>query len=384
MVPIASIGTISATAGEEMLLKPTSAIRQSIIRLGYVPLNDAAPLLVAAEFGFFARYGIDVRLSRELGWGAVRDKLAWGELDAAHAPCALPFLLRTWLRTATSEAVAPVVLSLNGNAITLSETLWQEGVRDAISLGQHLRRRRSDSLIFGVASTATHSFLLRQWLKIGGINPDTDMELVVVPPPQMAANLRDGHLDGFCAGEPWNSVAVAAGHGWVAATSSDLVGRHPEKVLAVGGEFARHRRAEVLSISAALLEACAHCSDPTNRDEIVALLARKEHLNLPQAVLRIGWPGDFPLGHGHHARLPEFNVFAGDGANEPSADKAAWVVQNLLPPDARQHFPPLELGRIFRQDLFHEAQALMLSTLAQPNSPENNHESTSSKQLALA
>ena len=381
-MPIGRIGIISARWWLEMSITTTATTRRSPIRLGYVPLNDAAPVLVAAEQGYFSRHGVDVRLSRELGWGAIRDKLAWGELDAAHAPCALPFQLRTWLRTPASEAVASVVLSLNGNAITLSESLWKEGVRDVFSLSQHLRSHRHTSLTFGVASTSTHSFLLRQWLRSGGINPDTEVQLVVVPPPQMAANLRDGHLNGFCSGEPWNSVAVVAGNGWVVSTSSDLERRHPEKVLAVGGEFTRHRRAEVVALTAALLDACTFCSDAANRDGVVALLARREYLNLPAAIIRTGWPGEFDLGHGQRVRLPEFNVFSGDGANEPSADKAAWVVQNLLPPDARHNFPPLELGRVFRHDLYHEAQTLALSVSSHPKSNKKVHESLSQKQLA--
>ena len=371
-----------------MLTKAPTTTRKTPIRLGYVPLNDAAPVLVAAEHGCFARRGLDVRLTRELGWGAVRDKLAWGELDLAHAPCALPFQLRTWLRTATSEAVAPVVLSLNGNAITLSTALWKEGVRDAVTLNQYLQSRRRPVLTFGVASTSTHSYLLRHWLRSGGINPDNDVELVVVPPPQMAANLRDGHLDGYCAGEPWNTVAVAAGHGWVASTSSELVGRHPEKVLAAGGEFARHRRNELVALTAALLEACSYCADPGNRAEVVALLSRREHLNLPPAIIAAGWPGQFELGHGRKVQLPEFNVLAGEGANEPSADKAAWVVQNLLPADARGHFPPLELGRVFRHDLYHEALAQVSPVSFDSNSEAHakhlSHDSNPEKHLTCA
>jgi ABC-type nitrate/sulfonate/bicarbonate transport system substrate-binding protein len=205
------------------------------IRLGFVPLNDCAPLVVAAELGFFEQQGLNVRLSRELGWATIRDKLVHGELDAAHAPCALPFALRA--TSPGSEFVSGLVLNLNGNAITLSEALWKQGVHDAASLKQYLRVHRGQkTLTLGIVSRySSHGYLLCRWLESGGIDVAKEVRLVVVPPPQMASNLRAGHLDGYCAGEPWNSLAVAEGAGWIAATSDRMSPLHPEKALAVRG-----------------------------------------------------------------------------------------------------------------------------------------------------
>ena len=332
--------------------------RDGLVRLGFVPLNDCAPLAVAAEKGFFEQYGLQVRLSRELGWATVRDKICHGELDAAHAPCALPFALRA--AAVPCECSVGLVLSLNGNAITLSERLWQQGVRDAVTLKQFLRVHRGQKVLtLGIVSrTSTHGYLLRKWLESGDIDVEKETRFVVVPPPQMAANLRAGHLDGYCSGEPWNSASVATGDGWITATSSRLAPYHPEKVLIARNDFIRRQKNEHLALIAALIDACEYCDNPLNHEEIVQLLSRREYLNLPEAVVRRGWSPDFDCGKERTVRTDELMIFHRTGANEPSTDKAAWVLNNLLTPEFRTQFTPADLGRVFRNDLYNEALAL--------------------------
>ncbi len=329
----------------------------SAIRLGFVPLNDCAPLVVAAEHGLFRRRGLRIRLCRELGWASVRDKLTHGELDLAHTPSPMPFTLRSG--PVPEDAVTGLVLNLNGNAITLSEELWKAGVRDANTLARHLRGLRNHVPTFGIVSTqSSHGYLLRKWLLRGGISPES-CRFVVVPPPQMAGHLRAGHLDGYCAGEPWNTEAVAAGVGWIAATSSSLEPLHPEKVLTARASFCQRHHEEHLAIIASLVEACRWCDDPANHPEIAALLARREYLNLPVGLLRGGWSGTVDRGHGHLVPDHEFTVFHRHDANEPSPDKAAWVVNNLLEPASRSAFPAQSLGQVFRMDLHQAAVALV-------------------------
>lgn len=339
------------------------------IRLGFVPLNDCAPLVMASERGLFARFGLDVRLSRELGWATVRDKLVHGELDAAHAPCGLPLALALGHNCGRTDTITALVLNLNGNAITLSEELWDAGVRDAATLREYLisgRGRRT--LTFGTVSPhSTHTFLLRRWLTEAGADFTRDVRFVVSPPPQMPGNLASGHLDGFCAGEPWNSVAVAEGSGWIAATSAELAPLHPEKVLLTTAGFAVRHEAEHLRLVAALIEACALCDDPGNHAEIAQLLSDRRFVGRPAAVIARGFPGeftgDFDLGHGRRQPLPDFTLFHRENANEPSADKAAWIAQHLLDGAARAAFTPAQLAHIFRADLFAQAQALRIETI---------------------
>ncbi len=325
------------------------------VRLGFVPLNDCAPLLVAEARGLFGHHGLRVRLSRELGWASVRAKLAFGELDATHAPATFPFTLSQGIDGPAAGCETALVLNLNGNAITLSRRLAEAGVRDAPTFAAWLARHRGDPPTFGVVSAhSSHPFLLHRWLAGGGLEPGRDVRVVVVPPAQMCANLRAGHLDGFCVGEPWNSVAILAGDGWCAATSGDLAPRHPEKVLAVRSTWAASHPTEHVRLVAAILEACRICDDPASRGEVVALLAGPSALNLPAHLLRPAWDGEFPLTRNTSVRLPEFNVFHRFDANEPSREKAAWVAQNLLPA-SRSDVTPEHLGRVFRMDVFEAA-----------------------------
>ena len=337
--------------------------RTDVVRLGFVPLTDCAPLVVAREFGLFARHGINVSLSRELGWATVRNKLAHGELDAAHAPCGLPFALRLGLGCPATDCVATLVLNLNGNGITLSAELARSGVRDLASLAEFVRmHRRSRRLVFGVVSLhSTHAWLLRSWLASGGIHADDDVHVVVVPPPQMASHMAAGNLDGFCVGEPWNSVAISRRVGWCAALSSELAPGHPEKVLALRGSFAADPEGRSERLTAALLEACTLCAEPAHRDNILQLLSRKEYLALPASQLAPALTGRFPRGDRRVDQVPDLLVFHRDDSNDPSTDKAGWVVQNILEPSVRNRFTPLELGRIFRSDLFAAAQESLFS-----------------------
>jgi len=336
------------------------------VRLGYVPLTDCAPLIVAREWGLFEKHGLRVTLSRELGWATVRDKLVHGELDAAHAPCALPFALRLGLGCPPTDCCASLVLNLNGNGITLSQALLRSGVSDLPSLADYIRKnRRSRRLVFGVVSLhSTHAWLLRSWLAKAGVRADTEVHIVVAPPPQMPTHLAAGNLDGFCVGEPWNSVAVAQGSGWCAAASCELAPGHPEKVLAMRGSFAGDPEGRTLLLTLALLEAGAMCADPARREDLVQLLARREYLGLPASQIAPALTGRFPRGDRRTSALPEFLVFAHDQSSDPTTEKAAWVVQHLLEPALRSQLTPLELGRIFRSDLFqaaHDALALLSS-----------------------
>jgi two-component system, oxyanion-binding sensor len=178
------------------------------IRLGFVPLVDCAPLVIAFEHGYFQKYGLDVELSREIGWATIRDKIAYGELEAAHALAPMAVALTAGIGCAPIPCLTGLILNSHGNAITLSDDLWQRGVRTAADFAKVIRQSR-DVKTYTLAVVFPHSshhFLLRQWLKSGGINPDKDVRIVVVPPPQMMPNLVGGTIDGYCVGEPWNSL----------------------------------------------------------------------------------------------------------------------------------------------------------------------------------
>ncbi|MBC8096778.1 MAG: ABC transporter substrate-binding protein [Akkermansiaceae bacterium] len=361
------------------LLKTTST--RSVLKLGFVPLADCAPIVMAQELGLFRKHGLRVMLNRELGWATIRDKVIHGELDAAHALAAMPVAATLGLGSIECACLTALVLNLNGNAITLSNDLYRQGVRDGAGLRERIiASRHKQTFTFGIVSNfSSHNFLLRKWLSSAGINPDRDVRIVVVPPPQMVANLKAGHLDGFCVGEPWNSVAVQAKAGWCVATSAELQPGHPEKVLMVRRDFAETRNDEHLALVAALLEACEFCEAPEHRDQLLEVLKRPEYVNVPAEALRRGFEGRFDFGHGNVRAVRDFCVFHQEHSNEPSSDKAAWVFQLIRSVNMCKHPAALNfaLGRnVFRADLFEQAAALRCSN-------QLNHEKESQSETHI-
>lgn len=344
----------------------TAAEKTAPLRLGFVPLTDCAPLVIAHELGMFRKYGLQVMLRRELGWATIRDKIIYGELDAAHALAAMPVAATLGLGSIRCDCLTGLVLNLHGNAITLSNDLRERGVHDGPSLKQIvLQLRREKMLTFGaVAPFSSHYFLLRKWLLKCGINPERDVRIVIVPPPQMVANLRAGHLDGFCVGEPWNSVAAQSGVGWSVAASAELAPEHPEKVLMVRREFAEKRAEEHTALLAALLDACAFCDQPENQGQLAATLARPEYVGVEEPALRNGFCCEFDFGNGRVRRVRDHVIFHRHDANEPSAAKTAWVLQQLREVNTgieASSFSTALGRRVFRVDLFEKAVRLRAS-----------------------
>ena len=257
------------------------------LRIGYVPLTDAALLHVAKAQHFAAARGVEIELVADSSWANIRDKLVAGHFDAAHmlAPAAIAVSLG--IDQVEAPLVAPVALGLNGNAITVSKALFQTLRQEAQgevadprvtseALARIVARRRETGeapLTFGhVFPFSSHHYQLRLWLRAGRLDPDEDVRLVVVPPPFMVWTLRKGQLDGFCVGEPWNSLAVAAGAGTILHQGPDIVRDCPEKVLAFRAEWARSHGDEVHALAGAVGDASRWAAAPGNRNSLVTLL----------------------------------------------------------------------------------------------------------------
>ena len=343
-------------------LSPTSsasAAHPRPLRVGFLPLTDAAPLIVAQHRGLFAAHGIRVELQREVGWATIREKIIYGELDAAPAPAPMLWSTQLGRDCAPCAVLTALILNLNGNALTLSRALWETGVRDAASLREFLRiRRERQPLTLGVVSLfSSHHLLLRAWLRSGGIDPERDVRIVVVPPAQMFRNLAAGTIDGYCAGEPWGSLAVREGAGWCPTWSAEQSPAHIEKVLMVTQVFADTRAAEHAALIAALVEACAWCDEPQNREPLAELLADAKHLNLPARIIAPALLGRFECGYNRTELVPACHVFSRGDANIPTAAKAAalqaeLVSAGLLPAEA---ISPELPRRLFREDLHRDA-----------------------------
>ncbi len=296
------------------------------LRLGYVPLTDAAPLLVAEELGLFDAVGLRVSLAAEAGWAAVRDKLAFGALDAAHLLGPMPIALAAGLGGVQAELVVAAGLGANGNTITLSHAMMAELGRcraplPASAFAAALQRRaeagKPPVTLAVVFPFSSHNYLLRWWLASGGIDPDRDLRLTVVPPPMVAARLQAGLIDGFCAGEPWGSHAAALGAGKIALSTGDIWPDHPEKVLGFSRDAAARDPESAVACTAAVIAAARWLDDPSNQPEAVRILKQRAFPHLEARSIAAAFNG---MANGHKLAAPlRFR-----NATLPRREQAAW------------------------------------------------------------
>lgn len=288
------------------------------LKLLYLRLTDSAPLIIAGELGLFERYGLNVELQRETSWATLRDKLIGGAADAAAILAPMPLTLKQTLPQCDEQLLSGLILSCNGNAITLSQTLCaqldQTSGNTGAALKSHIAGRTNSDKPLTFASVypfASHTLQLRHWLSRAGINPDVDVRIVVLPPEQMVDHLRRGDIDGYCVGEPWNTLAVQEGIGVIAVPSNDLMPAMPEKVLAVTRSWHEANTATHLALRAALLEACGWLSDRSRRRDAVGILARPEYLGLPETVIAASLDDELLTQHGQAPRKnPGWHLFA--------------------------------------------------------------------------
>lgn len=264
------------------------------LRIGFVPLTDAAPLVVADALGLFERHGVAVVLSAEAGWAALRDKLSFGALDGAHLLGPLAIALAAGIGGLRRRLTVTAGLARNGNTVVLSAALASaiggfDAPLDPQRFAEALHTRAEEGLppptIAVVFPFSSHNYLLRHWLAAGGLDPDHDVRLVVVPPPRVARALADGAIEGFCAGEPWGSHAVATGAGRFALATADIWRDHPEKVLAFSEGLAERDEASVLAVTAAVIEAARWLDDPANRAEAARILQERIFPELPRSTV---------------------------------------------------------------------------------------------------
>lgn len=317
------------------------------LTLGFMPLTDCAPLVVARDKGFFAEEGLAVSLSREASWATIRDKVTFGALDGAHmlGPMAIAATLAA--DRPSAAMIAPMALNRNGAGITVSTAL-AAAIR-ATSLAEVVAARRAAGeppLTFAVVFPfSIHNYALRGWLAGAGVNPDRDAGIVVVPPPRMVEQLADGRVDGFCVGAPWNAVAMAAGAGEMLAATSTLLPGAPDKVLGLSEVWASRNGQSLEALLRALSRAGVWADDPGNRDELAAVLARPDAVGVGVSVITRALESEI--------------VFQAGGASMPSQADALWILSQMqhwgqLGPDADL---PAIAARVYRQDLLEKALA---------------------------
>lgn len=323
----------------------SEGLEKTRLKLGFIPLTDCAPLVIALERGIFGKYGLDVELSRQVSWANIRDKVVAGALDGAHMLAAMPIAASLGLGEVAAPLVTALSLDLNGNAITVSQALWQrlreadpdiawDRARTARALAKVVAADRAagrEAMGFAmVFPYSTHNYLLRYWLAAAGIAPDRDLRLAVVPPPYMVEALKLGDIDGYCVGEPWNQQAVCEGVGHSLVTDYEIWNNHPEKVFGVTQDWAERHPNTHKAVLMALLEACAWLDQPGNRPDAAAILAREEYVNAAPEVLSLSMSGSFRFGAGEApVALPDFNVFHRYAANFPWVSHAVWFMTQM-------------------------------------------------------
>lgn len=333
------------------------------VRLGFVPEVDGAPIAVAVAEGIFRKHGLDVRISREIGWAGIRGKLAHGELDAAQAVAGIALTMGLGIESPAYDVAVPLVLNLHGCAIVLHQEIGGKAVGRGEGLADFIRMKWREDRPFLLASPHRHSTphgILHGWMRRNGLHVSKRVEVIHVPGALMPRLLKAGKIDGFCAGEPWVSQTILDGTGWCPARSADVARYHPENLLAAGGSFVRERRPELIRLVGALLEACELCQSAEYRPELIALLSRREFVGAPVEVLRNCLGPVFDSGAGLRDAA-DGHIFHGGDANRPDTGKANWALSELVSSGSFPKIRGAALGEIYRGDLYSEAVSMKRS-----------------------
>jgi nitrate/nitrite transport system substrate-binding protein len=334
--------------------------RPTPIRVGFIPLTDCAPLAMAVAKGFDRKHGIEIVLSREPSWAAVRDKLLTGQLDAAHALYGLVYGVQMGIGGPRQDMAVLMTLNRNGQAITLSRRLHDMCVTDGAALAALIRRDPRRYTFAQTFPTGTHALWLYYWLASQGLHPFREVSNVVVPPPQMSGHLAAGNLDGFCAGEPWNALAMHAQVGFTVATSQDIWPDHPEKVLACSHDFTQSQPGLARALIMAVLEAARFLDTTRGRSEAACLLAGPEFVNVPQELIEGRLQGRYHNGLGRTWQDAHAMAFCDGGeASFPWLSDGMWfLTQHYRWGMLDRHPDYLAVARrVNRTDLYREAAA---------------------------
>ena len=297
------------------------------VKIGFIPLTDCAPIVVAAQMGFDKKYGIKITPSKEASWAGVRDKLINGELHASHVLYGMMYGSQMGIGGKQKDMNVLMTLNNNGQAITLSNQLKDSGATSGTTLKRLIDNENRDFTFAQTFPTGTHAMWLYYWLGTYGINPMKDVKTIVVPPPQMVANMRIGNMDGFCVGEPWNARAIFDKIGFTVATTQDIWTDHPEKVLGCTAEFVEKNPNTALAMTKAILEASRYIDAMKNRAEVAKLISGKAYVNAPEEVIAGRFVGDYDNGIGKKYKDPNFMKFFNDGSvSYPYLSDGMWFL----------------------------------------------------------
>jgi nitrate/nitrite transport system substrate-binding protein len=306
------------------------------IKLGFIPLTDCAPLVVAKELGLFAKNGVDVELSKEASWAVIRDKILNGELDGAHCLFSMPLSVYTGIGgKAGAEMKIAMVLNDNGQAITLSKDFCGlVGFKEINKVAAAIKAvQAKKEVTFAMTFPGgTHDIWLRNWMAAAGINQKS-VGIITIPPPQMVANMRVDNMEGFCVGEPWNGVAAAQSVGFTHIASQDIWKNHPEKALVVNSNFAATDKEDLKNVMKAIIEACRWLDNMGNRKKAAGWLTKPNYVNAPLQVIEARLMGSNDLGCdlGVQKYQDDYMMFYNNGiVSTPKKSYAMWFLAQYV------------------------------------------------------
>lgn len=344
------------------------------LRAGFIPLVDASVLIAAAEFGFATKEGIALDLVRDVSWANIRDRLAFRQFDIAHMLSPMPVAAMLGLGSNPSPTITPFSLGRGGNAITLSTRLFERmrnevelsdnasALANAQALAQVVRgmkeRGEAPPTLGMTYPFSSHNYEFRYWLAAGGIDPDADVKLVVVPPPLTSDALAAGAIDGFCVGAPWNMVASERGVGRIVAAKQDIWRSAPEKVIGMRPDWADTHPETVSRLIVALDAAAKWCDQPDNHDALAEVLGQPGFIAAPVDIIRRVLAGEFSIdAKGNRRVIENYFAFHAGFANYPRPSQALWIYSQMV----RWGQSPLSDGSTaaaasaYRPDLYRQA-----------------------------
>lgn len=308
--------------------RASSAPEKPDLRFGMIALTDCSPFVIAHEKGFFKKHGINSTVVKGASWAAIRDSLSTGDIDATHMLLGMPIASSVGLLGSPKKPmVIPWLLNRNGQAITLASSLKGKVAGDPKALKPLVDQAKARGTPMTFAMTfppGTHAMWMRYYLGAGGIDPDKDVSLITIPPPQMVTNMKLGKMEGFCVGEPWNARAIADNIGFTAITTQEMWQDHPEKVCAFTAEFADKNPKTVKAVLKALHEASVWLDDLANRPEQAQLVSAPTYINCSPELILGRLQGKYDYGDGRKKDDPTYMIFSERNCNYPQPKYASW------------------------------------------------------------
>jgi nitrate/nitrite transport system substrate-binding protein len=351
----------------------SEGLEKTALKFGIIPLTDCAPIVIAKEKGFFKKHGLDVEISKEASWANIRDKVSLGELDGAHMLAGMPIAATLGVGATQKETITAFSMDLNGNGITVSNELYErmveadpEAMKTRPTTARALKKvidadkaAGKEPMTFAmVFPVSTHNYEIRYWMASAGIDPDRDVRLIVIPPPQMVANLQSKNIVGYCVGEPWNQRAVEMGIGRSIITNYEIWNNNPEKVFGVTREWAdKHPNTHKAAVRA-LIEAAQWIDQPDNRKEVVKIISAKSYVNAPESVVENSMTGTWLYTKAEGPQqMPDFNVFFRYAATFPWQSHAVWFLTQMVRwGQIEQPFNFRKVAaQVYRSDIYREA-----------------------------